>query len=206
MKILLDNTTEFVSPSINTMDVESVKRVISDQEYFRYISQESNGGFYFKRSLHLYGFCSEPAFHSILKVNEFFKKEYGAIAHGKFVFGQDIFANQFAFTANGIFSINSETGESDFLARDFADWLELLSEDIDYLTGINLLQTWESIQSKLQYDQRLCAKKPFVIGGEFSVDNLYAQSYPTYLASNANIALQIYGKPDGTKIILGTSN
>ena len=204
MKILLNNTTEFVPPLVNIADVESIKRSIFDQEYFRYITEISNGGFYFNRSLHLYGFCHTPSFHNIIEVNNFFSKEYKMIADGKFVFGQDVLSNQFAFAANGVFSINTETGDSDFLARNFSEWLELLSEDTEYLTGINLLQTWESAQYKLQYDQRLCAKKPFIIGGEYSIDNLYAQVYPKYLSSNANIARQIYGKPDGTKIIFET--
>lgn len=204
MSILLNNVaTGFTPPLVDAVDLKSVEKVISDQSYFSYLSV-ANGGFYFAGSLHLYGFCKSPSFHSILEVNEIFKREFGIIAEGKLVFGQDIFANQFAFTSKGIFSVNVETGDSEFLARDFKDWLELLSEDTEYLTGINFLRGWEAAHPHLQVDQRLCAKKPFVIGGEYSVENLYAQSFPKYMASNANIARQIYGKPDGTKVVFGS--
>lgn len=207
MNVLKENVTVgFVPPEVNFNDVELTKKIISDEYYFDYITTILNGGLYFKGSLHLYGFCKSPLFHSILEVNEVFRREYGVIAEGKFLFGQDIFANQFAFAANGIVSINAESGDSDFLARDFKDWLELLSEDREYLTGINLQMDWESVKPRLQNDQRLCAKKPFVIGGEFTIDNLYAQVFPKYLMSNANIARQIYGKPDGTKVVFGTTD
>jgi hypothetical protein len=204
VNILLNNAAVgFVPPAMDVADLRSLSNTIFDQSYLNYTSV-ANGGFYFDRSLHLYGFCKGPSFHSILEVNEVFKTEFGIIAEGKFVFGQDVFSNQFAFAEKGIFFVNVETGDSDFLARDFNDWLELLSEDTEFLTGVKFLKGWESSHPRLQSDQRLCPKKPFVIGGEYSVENLYAQSFPKYMASNANIARQIYGKPDGTRVVFGS--
>jgi hypothetical protein len=205
MDILSSNLTrEFKAPEFLASEMELIRPFVNDQSYLDYLDA-CNGGLYFGGSLHLYGVCRRPLFHSIAEVNRILLKEYGGIVRGAFSFGQDLFANQLVFTAKGVASLNGETGDLDFLARDFSDWLDLLSEDVEYLTGVNLLREWEIELGKLQHDQRLCAKIPFVMGGEFKVDSLYPQIFPKYILSNANIARQIYGKPDGTGVVFGVT-
>jgi hypothetical protein len=207
MEILSSNMlAEFTSPEFDAGEMEPIRRIVNDQPYFDYLSGHSNGGFYFGGSLHLYGVCKRPVFHSIVEVKNCLVEEYGKIVDGAFSFGQDLFANQFVFTGKGVAILNAETGDLDFMARDFSDWLELLSEDREYLTGVDLLRAWEVEVGKLQHDHRLCAKIPFVMGGEYKADALYAQKFPNYVSSSANIARQIHGKPDGTRVILGTTD
>lgn len=39
---------------------------------------------------------------------------------------------------------------------------------------------------------------PFILGGDYHVENLYAAIFPLYIQSSANIARQVYDLPDGT--------
>ncbi len=192
----------FVAPKIDAVDIDHYGIEIKDNDYFLFLKEVSNGGFFFDRSLHLYGFCTSPNFHSIAFINQFIHHEFGVLTKGNIFFGQDIFGNQFSFTQQGITLFNIETSESDFLAANFSEWLKVLEKDLDYLTGYTFLKKWEIENKVLEYNQRLCAKKPFVIGGVYESANLYAQYFPTYISSNANIARQVKEIPDGSEIRL----
>lgn len=94
---------------------------------------------------------------------------------------------------------NCETAEIELLASHFNEWMKVLHNDVDYLTARQLLRKWTTVHS-LGFDQRLCAKKPFVLSGEYDIVNLYSKYFPTYIASNANIARQIHDLPHGAKV------
>jgi len=200
LKQNIDNA--FDSSEIDLGLFQNFRKRISDKGYFAFLTEVSNGGFFFEESLHLYGLSKAPNFHNISFVNEFISHEYGKLSEGKTFFGQDVFGNQFAFSNEGVVMFNIETANVEFLATNFEDWLRVLSEDTDYLTGRHLLKKWNAKNKPLEFGQRLCAKKPFIIGGEYDLENLYAQYFPTYLSSNANIARQVHNAPDGTQVIL----
>jgi hypothetical protein len=200
-QLLLQNRDEsFLQPSIAIKDLEIISTRVHDLKFFDFI-KVCNGGFFFNRALHLYGICKEPLYHSMSYVNEIIVHEYREFADDLTFFGQDIFGNQFAFSPKGVVMFNLETADTEMLAKDFNEWTNVLAGDLDYLTGRTLLKTWEK-KGRLLYDQRLCAKKPFVIGGEYRVENLYSSLFPTYLSSNANIARQIHDLPEGSEIVL----
>lgn len=48
--------------------------------------------------------------------------------------------------------------------------------------------------------QRLVPKLPFVAGGEFEVDNLYAADAVEGMRARGNLAVQIRDLPDGAQI------
>jgi hypothetical protein len=179
------------------------KSIVFDNSYFDFIIESGNGGFFFQQSLCIYGFYSKDVFNSIEYVNKLVEREYGDISMGLIVFAQDIFGNQFAFNQNleKIVFFNIETGEQETVAPSFVEWTNVLLNDLEYFTGLNLAVSWKN-KSLLAFDERLCAKKPFVMGGEYSLNNLYASKFPDYLAANANIARQVYNLPDGTDVKL----
>jgi hypothetical protein len=188
----------FASDEVDLGIFESYGRMISDNAYFDFMSK-LNGGFFYERSLHMYSFSKGPAFHNMEYINSIFQHEYGKLAQGHVFFAQDTLGNQFSFTDKGIAMFNCETAEIELLARSFDEWKKVLYNDLDYLTGRQLLRKWITTNS-FDFDQRLCAKKPFVLGGEYNVLNLYAQYFPTYIASNANVAKQIHDLPDGAQV------
>ena len=54
----------------------------------------------------------------------------------------------------------------------------------------------------LSQGYRLSPIKPFVLGGEYVNQNLFLNKYIDNLELNSSIALQIYGLPDGQKVII----
>ncbi|HYF31798.1 MAG TPA: SMI1/KNR4 family protein [Chitinophagaceae bacterium] len=183
------------------------RAVISDSAYFDFIVETQNGGFFFDQAVHMYGYSSAIEFHDIDYVNKLLKEEYGNIAAGLLAFGQEAFGNQYVFdlSTKKISLFNTESGEIEVIATNFEEWVDAIVSDQNYLTGVKVVQAWRS-DNELGFNQRLCPKVPFVIGGEFKVDNLYAGTFPAYLRAYANIARQIYDLPDGTPISIKIIN
>ncbi len=202
MKFLTENIDKnFQAPEIDLDVFQEFGKRITDGDYFSFLTGISNGGFFFGQSLQLYSVAKVPAFQSISYVNNIFQYEYKEIVENMTFFGQDIFGNQFGFAPQGVVFFNIETGVTDFLAKSFNEWVNVIMGDLEYLTGRAFLTQWKQ-NKELLFDQRLCAKKPFVVGGEYKLENLYAQYFPTYISSNASIARQIYNLPEGTEIKL----
>ncbi|MUV04514.1 hypothetical protein GN157_12415 [Flavobacterium rakeshii] len=191
MKILIDNiNVKFES----IVDVNQPDSLI-DAGFLQFVIGYTNGGYFFNSALHLYGFNTEDN-HDIKHVNRLLLNEYGSIFEGLYSFGEDIFGNQFCFSAKGVFFFNIEIGEKDFLCLTFDEWLFMLENETDYLTG----QIFSDII--INHELRLCPKIPFVTGGEYKKENLRSMNFPDYIIINANIARQIYNLPDGTSVTI----
>lgn len=198
LKKLLIGISNRINIDVDFKRLEKAKEFTTDKLYLTLIAEESNGGYFFNNSLHLYGYCDKPEHHSINHVNQTLKKEYGEIMGNLFCFGQDVFGNQFAFENEKVLSFNIETGEKTLLADNFESWLEVLLNDLEYLTGENFTRDFRENQ-ELQ-DHRFSPKVPFIVGGEYSQENFYLESYPKYIEINSNIARQVYDLPEGAKI------
>ena len=197
--------TDFDSGEIDFKRLSEFKALIRDNTYFDFIIESQNAGFFYGQSLQIYGFPDTYAFHDIYNINALLKTEYGKIVNGLTSFGQDLFGNQFCFDIDGynVVFFDSETGARENIASDFTRWLDVLSERLSYFTGINIWKAWQT-NNQLDFDQRLCPKIPFVMGGEYKVDNLYASKFPAFVKAYANIARQVYDLPDGSQVKLNT--
>lgn len=200
-EILNNRVREFEIPYLEASILETVVQKVNDKKYISFLN-EVNGGFFYESSLQLYGACLEPDFHNILYVNQILIKEYETLVEGLFFFGQDIFGNQFAFSSKGVVLFNIETAEKEIIANDFEHWVTVLIEDIDFYTGVDFVSNLKEGNAKYYFNKRLCAKIPFIMGGDYVSENLYSQIFPKYLFSNANIAKQVYHLKDGTNINL----
>lgn len=203
---LSNKLQETISYRIDNLVLENCSRIIKDKNYFEFISSINNGGFFFGQSLQLYSLTQEEAFRNILNVNSVLQTEFNFLFDGLFSFAQDIFGNQFAFNIdNGhIVLFNIETGTKEILAKGFKEWLNILVEDLEYYTGMSYEKEWKQNYS-ITLNERLQPKIPFVIGGNFSIDNFYANSYPAYLLYNADISKQVFHLKDGEKVQLKIS-
>lgn len=204
-EILNTKDGNFDTPELDFNMLAKWKTKIANNDFFDYILESENGGFFLEQSLHIYGFSDLMAFHSIEINNFLIKSIYAEISEKLLVFGQDIFGNQFAFDQsedNSIIFFNIETGEREFISPTFKQWIkDILTPDYNHYTGVNIAKKWRQEHS-LFWNERLVPKIPFVIGGEYDIVNLYASEYPKYVETNANIAKQIFNLPDGTNIKL----
>lgn len=201
-KNLINNLEGFYkSPQLTKDNFSKITQFVTDDGYYDFINF-INGGYFYNNSLQIYSIDNSIDFNSFFKINELIKKEYSNIISNEVFFAQEIFGNQFGFSSQGVIMFNIETGEKNLLSLDFNGWLEALEADIDFLTGKNIAKLWDQANPELKLNERLCAKKPFIIGGEYEIENLFALSFPQYVYSNANIANQVYGLPDGQSIKL----
>lgn len=201
-KMLIENkVTDFYSGEPDFMLLSKYKQLIKDHAYFDFIIESQNGGFFYKQSLHIYSYSHNRNFNDIEYVNDLLKQEYGEMFEGLQSFGQDLFGNQFCFSIShrDIVFFNTETGKREVIATDFTDWLTVLYKHFGYYLGLMLLKDWR-IHNRLDFNQRLCPKKPFVAGGDFKITNLYTGTFPGYITDYIKIARQVYLFPEGTTV------
>jgi len=179
----------------------SVLNVLNDESYLEFI-KHINGGYFFNKSLLIYGFGDVPKHASFIDMNLLINSLYNSFVPTAQYWGCDFLGNQFAFFENNICFFNIETGQFEILSRTFKEWLDVIYNDLDYYTGQSLVVAWEKKNKNLDLSERLCPKKPFVIGGEYVVDNLFSLNIESLIEYNCEIAHQIYNLPDGTKIKL----
>lgn len=176
---------------------------IKDADYLIFIREISNGGFFLAQSLLIYPHTLTATYPDIKLVNKSLNEEFADYFDELISFGQDIFGNQFCFDMKDskVVFFNIEDASRSEMGNNFRAWMEIFIDDYDYYSGYTYAKAWQSNHT-LEFDQRLCPKKPFSIGGDYLVENFYPLNYPAYLKLNADIAKQLHNLPDGTKVQL----
>lgn len=134
--------------------------------------------------------------------NECWKSEYKGLADNIYCFAEDLFGEQFIVTDSKIGIFKSETGDVEFIASSFEEWLSMILVNYSQMTGYGIGHQWQSINGRLNPRHRLMGKKPFVLGGDYSMNNLVALDSCRLMKSHGNLAYQIHHLPDGSQIIL----
>ena len=96
----------------------------------------------------------------------------GCIPDEVLFFAEDIFGGQFGATGSAIFRFNPETGELTKYADSLSHWAELMLTNYAHDTGWPLAHEWQLIHGPISPSQRLMPKRPFVLGGDYDVENL----------------------------------
>ena len=158
------------------------------------------GGFYYSKALHIYD-NSEFPFHDILYRTDHIKGLYKAFLPQDIVcFAEDIFANQFIISPEGVFWLIIETGKIEKLGQGIEDWASLIIEESNYYAGGTLFRNWCELNRNIDYYERLTPKIPFMLGGLYEIDNLYANNFEKIVEFNASLAMQTSGLNDGDKV------
>lgn len=69
-------------------------------------------------------------------------------------------------------------------------------------TGYPLASEWQALHGPLPEGKRLLPKIPFVLGGAYDVDNLYAADALAGMKFRADIWKQLRDLPEGAKVEL----
>jgi hypothetical protein len=125
---------------------------------------------------------------------------YGDLAHGIYFFAEDVFGGQFGLVGNDVVSFDPETGDRSVVAGSLDEWAERTLADFEFLTGYPLGHEWQQRFGPLAHGKRLIPKMPFVLGGDFSVDNLYALDAALGMNLRGELATQLRDLPDGAEI------
>ncbi|ELS32848.1 MULTISPECIES: SMI1/KNR4 family protein [Pseudanabaena] len=163
---------------------------------------KKNGFLAFESALHVF-----PAENSSLIMtletwnsDNLWRNNYGTLVKNCLFFAEDIFGGQFCIFEDKIYSFDPETGTKEFVANNIEQWAKAILSDYNVLTGFPLAHEWQKKNGNLPIDKRLLPKIPFVVGGDFVVDNLYSVDSVQGMKIRADIAQQIKDLPDGAKI------
>jgi hypothetical protein len=128
---------------------------------------------------------------------ELWKFTYARIPPDLFCFADDVFGNQFALLGDAIVVFQCETGDIEFLASTFEEFAGRVILDSDYLTGRSILNSWRKANGRLLPRDKLVARRPFVLGGEYTAQNLAAVESARSMRIRGPIASKISELPDG---------
>lgn len=164
--------------------------------------RQRNGFYALESALHVFPTHSSSQEICLDDWNEstLWRNAYKELADGCLFFAEDIFGGQFCIKDNLIYTFDPETGALDYLADDMEGWAKAIITDYEILTGYPLAHQWQQQNGPLPTKKRLLPKIPFVVGGEFKMDNLYSIDSVEGMRFRANIAIQIKELPDGSQI------
>jgi hypothetical protein len=122
------------------------------------------------------------------------------MSEGLLFFGEDVFGNSFCLREGEVVSFEAETGAVQRFAENIDEWARVVLGDYNLHTGFALAHAWQVKHGALPQDQRLLPKKPFVLGGEYVLENLYALDAVKGMRLRGSLATQIRDLPDGAQI------
>ena len=163
-----------------------------------------NGFYAFEGALHVLpaGAALRPGQRTLEEWNdpEPWRGAYGSLADGHLFFAEDAFGGQFSIRDEAVCTFDPETGDAEILATDLEGWADKILSDYAVLTGSPLGHDWQVRHGPLPIGQRLAPKLPFVLGGEFVVDNLFAVDAVEGMRMRGDLASQLRDRPDGATV------
>jgi len=138
--------------------------------------------------------------------DDLWRHEYGGLADGLLFFAEDVFCVQFAIAPNGVFRFDPETGVRTWMAPDLDGWADIILSDFALQTGWPLAHDWQVRNGPIPPGCCLAPKIPFVLGGEYAVDALWACNRVERLRFGAALAVQLRNLPPGTRVELVVAN
>lgn len=170
--------------------------------------RKKNGFYAFESALHVFSSTSASTEIGIVEWNahDLWIGEYRGMIEKCLFFAEDIFGGQFCIKSDGIYSFDPETAQFEYLATDLEGWARTIMTEYEVLTGFPLAHAWQKLNGAIKPGMRLIPKIPFVLGGEFKVENLISVESAKAMRLRASLAIQIQNSPDGTSITWDTLN
>ena len=195
LKKLFDISSYAIEKTQDRLDELDEMQNISPiySELFQILSKK-NGFYCFETALHFYSADQLIAIDSIIK-NILGNDSFSDMSF----FAQDIFCNQFTIKDEKIYLLDIESLELEYIADNFEDWEKEVLNDYNYFTGYSLCHEWQKIYSKI-YPKRLNSKKPFILGGEYNIDNLFADEVQKIIESKLELAKKLIDTKDGDSV------
>jgi hypothetical protein len=167
-----------------------------------------NGFYAFESALHVFPLTFDPAAGlEAWNAASLWRDAYQDLAEGLLFFAEDIFQDQFCLSLkqSGVFRFQSETGQTDFLADSLERWADRVLSDHRVETGWPLAHEWQAARGPLPAGQRLMPKTPFFMGGEYTLENLWAGSPLEGMRLKGDLAIQTRDLPNGAKVRLNVA-
>lgn len=163
---------------------------------------QKNGFLAFEGALHVFPTGPVLTGYNLEQWNSetLWRAAYADVVQDMIFFAEDLFGEQFCIHGTSIWRFNPETGDRKELAPTVEYWAQRMLKDYQRETGYALAHEWQTRYGPLPLGQRLLPKIPFVAGGAYAIENLYATDGVTGMRVRADLARQIRHLPDGTII------
>ena len=165
---------------------------------------ERNGFFGYENALLIRPLSSCGDVLGVLEWNDAnaWRRMFRADLAGHLFFAETAFGEQFSLTEDAVFVFDPEVAEFNFFASNLDSWVAGVMQDPNIHVGYGLAKQWQEINGPLRPGERLGPKRPFILGGDFSIDNLARIRDSDLMAFRAQLANQIRDLPDGAEIKL----
>jgi hypothetical protein len=208
-KLLSIASIATVSPAVLNVSapIEQVSGELF-QELTQMLSMK-NGFYAFEGALHVFPWCNFSQKENVIGLQAWNEKKlwrdwYQELTDGLFFFAEDIFGGQFALRGDEIVSFEPESGEIEFIAPSIERWAHELLLNYAGLTGYPLAHSWQSLNGRIPIGKRLLPKTPFILGGLYEDNNLYALDAVKGMRYRGELWEQLRDLPDGTQVKLKT--
>lgn len=180
----------------------SYREIVSSMPELKFLLKKKDGFFAFENALRVFPVDTTEESYGLgdWNSNDLWRSEYPQSCGEHFFFSENIFGDQFSIKNKKIYEFDSETGEERFIADSLEDWAQQLLLQYDVMTGHRISKEWQERHRPLRGKERLMPKIPFVLGGSFLIENLFAIDSVKGMKAKGNLAHQIQELPDGTKI------
>jgi hypothetical protein len=163
-----------------------------------------NGFYAFESALHVFpsGQANDVLDLATWNAESTWRRDFGDLAKGCLFFAEDAFGFQFCLARGQVCTFDGETGQVTPVASSVEDWSAQLLIDFRVLLGQPVAHEWQVINGALPPGRRLAPRTPFVLGGDFVVENLYAAAQVELMRFRGDLATQIRDLPEGAKVTL----
>lgn len=166
--------------------------------------RELNGFFVFNAGVQVFRAGPEGLGYDLELWNEptTWKDAYGGLADGLYVFGQDLFATQFAIVdgTSQVVAMDPETGERQLVGESLEEWSAWLFADPEGNGHGDTALGWQDQFGALDLTERLMHRQPLVLGGDHGVDNVVVADGMRGLRALGALAVALHDHPEGTPI------
>lgn len=165
---------------------------------------ERNGFYAFESALHVFPADESRRLVGISQWNAqtLWRAEYDGLADGCLFFAQDLVGGQFCIYQSAVCKFDPETGAKERLAGSIESWCATVVDDFKAQTLWALAHEWQARNGPLKPGVRLVPKTPFVLGGDYTTENLYVAEAMKAMRFYADLAKQLRDLPDGARVRL----
>jgi hypothetical protein len=167
--------------------------------------RKRNGFYAFESALHVFPLAEDQEIGlQGWNGDPLWRKQYEDLAEGLLFFAEDILQDQFCLSMkqDGVFRFHAETGQTVFIADSLERWAGLILSDYPGETGWSFVRQWQVKHGPLPDGKRLMPKIPFFLGGEYTIENLWAGDPVEGMRMKGNLATQTRHMLEGTQVRL----
>lgn len=117
-------------------------------------------------------------------------------------FAHDLFGGQFGALDQQIVRFDPECGKVSRYAESLVRWAELLLANYAEETGWPLAHEWQLANGPLLPEQRLLPRQPFILGGDYVLDNMTIVDARSAMENWGRLYEAIRDVPDGREVTI----